>query len=255
MMNTVPRTPVTNREGTGVHHAENHSTLTPLTRHHHSMPRRTPRTPNTGVVGRPSILDPALVHDLLEHIEDGQHITTACSLVGIGHSTLYRWLKHGEEAKTAAAAGHPLDDRGHALSGFVDRLARARGRAEKRAIDTVQRSMLGGFVISEEPIVDVDGVIQCDPATGQPLWKRTFSQPDGRLALEYLARMDPARFGRHAPTRVELTGADGGPVEVEHSVIVADLAQRVVAAKEQRRQDQLAGPIWDVDVVSDSEET
>ena len=76
-------------------------------------------------------------------------------------------------------------------------------------MDTVQRAMLGGSTLVEEPVLDRHGKVQCHPGTGEPLMRRRFTKPDGRLALEYLARMDPARFGRRVSPQDESPTADG----------------------------------------------
>ncbi len=106
-------------------------------------------------------------------------------------------------------------------------------------MDTVRRAMEGGDTIFEEPVLDRHGMVQCHLGTGEPLMRRRFSPPNGRLALEYLARMDPARYGRQAAPWGGHTAA--GPESVEQSEVVAGLAKRLaeVRAKQQEDRDRV----------------
>jgi hypothetical protein len=200
------------------------------------MPRRKARRSR----GQPTKLTRERRTRILELIEDGNHLRTACAAAGVSHTAFYRWLNRGEDAReTAESTGQPIPDAEAVYVEFVDAVARARARAETKAVSVVQRSMVGGFVLSEEPLQNVDGDPVCDPATGEVLYKRTYSQPDGRLALQYLERSRPTEWGRQAASKVELSGPDGGPVQVEQSVVIASLAERVagvVAAREADRE-------------------
>jgi Homeodomain-like domain len=188
----------------------------------------------------PTGLTPERRARLLELIEDGNHATTACAIVGISRTTFYNWLNRGEDAAAALAEERDVD---LATEGvfvdFVVTVTRARAHAERNAVDVIQRSMRGGFVLSEEPIVNADGDVVCHPSTGEPLFKRSFAQPDGRLALEYLARARPQEWSRQqAAAKVEVSGPEGGPVQVEQQVVIASLAERVAAVVAAREADR-----------------
>lgn len=199
------------------------------------MPRRKPRR-----TGRPTVLTPERRARILDLIADGNHLGTACAAVGIHRTTYYQWLSKGQDAlDEAESTGQPIPDAQRVYVDFLDKVGRARARAETKAIDVVQRSMVGGFVLSEKPLQDVNGDPVYDSNTGEVLYERTYSQPDGRLAMEYLARARPQEWGRNQATKVEMSGPEGGPVQVEQSVVIADLASRVasvVAAREQDRE-------------------
>lgn len=195
------------------------------------MPRRKPRRR-----GRKTLLTPTRQARILELIEQGNHIATACAHVGIGTSTLYRWLEQAEEYDETIAAGQPPDDAKRVYAEFRDGYWLARARAEENAVRVIQRSMAGGFVLSEEPLIGADGdVLRND--NGEILWKRTYSQPDGRLALAYLARISPDRWGQN-PQRVEVSGPGGSAVQVQHQVgQIEALAERLHAVAAERRAD------------------
>lgn len=193
------------------------------------MPRRTKR------IGRPPVLlDDGIRTRLLEYIEEGNHLKTACALVGVHPSTLYRWLDAADEAQERIDTNQPVDEVQRVYLDFREALAFARARAQRMAVQTVQKAMKGGQVISERPLQDSDGNAVYGE-DGRVLVERTYSQADGRLALSYLARMAPDMYGQN-PTQVELTGAGGGPVQVEQHI--TGLAERLAAVAATRRADR-----------------
>lgn len=222
------------------------------------MPGRTPRRR-----GRKTLLTPERKNRILELVESGNHIATACAHVGIHPGTLYRWLDQAHLYDEAKANGEPVDVAKYVYVEFRDALALARARAEERAVSTINRAMQGGQIISEEPIVDLNGEVQRDDA-GRILYKRTYTQPDGRLALAYLARSSPDRWGQNAAQRLELTGPGGSPVQVQgaqvgHITALAERLHEVAAARQaDRERDELEGEdavvIEDAVIVEEGEE-
>lgn len=203
------------------------------------MSRRTPRrgakTPKR--IGRPSALTENTADTIINIVLDGNHITTACAAAGVTRQALYRWLERADEITTAIERGEPYDVHGLRFVDFRDRLADARAQAEMRAVKVVERSMHGGFIISEEPLLDIEGQPVRDD-NGEILYKRTYSQPDGRLALSYLAKSRPDTWGQNPTNRIELTGSDGGPVRVETSGDqIASLSERLALVASQRREE------------------
>lgn len=225
------------------------------------MARRTPRRGNlpaarNGSTGQPSKLTARTERIILEAVLEGNHLTAACNAAGIGHRTLYRWLEVADQIEDAIETGKPYDENGLPYLRFRQRLADARARAEMRAVHVIQKAMQGGYVTSERPVQDVDGrPVRGDD--GRILMERTWAQPDGRLALSYLARSRPSEWGQNATQRLELTGAGGGPVQVEHSedqfaALAARLAQ---TAETMRREDaeDAEDEAYDVEVIEDGE--
>lgn len=216
------------------------------------MSRRTPRRR-----GRKTLLTPTRQEKILALVEDGNHIATACAHAGIGTSTLYRWLDQAAAHDDQIAHGERPDDAKRVYVEFRDALALARARAEERAVKVIHRSMEGGFVISETPIQNANGDVQRDDH-GRILYSRTYSQPDGRLALAYLARSSPERWGQNA-AKVELSGPGGSPVQVQQVGQIASLAQRLHEVAAARQADaeaealegEDADGVIDADVVED----
>jgi hypothetical protein len=215
------------------------------------MPRRSKRQ------GRPPVL---LDHDtrtqFLRYVEDGNHIKTACALVGIHPATIYRWIERAEDADELLLDNQPIDEVQRVYCDFRDAYVLARARAQKVAVDTIQRAMKGGQIISEKPLQNMDGEAVRDDE-GRILYERTFTQPDGRLALAYLGRTAPDMWGQNAQ-KLELTGANGGPIAIEQQVAgLADRIAQVAAARMADRELEAAeadddeGDIRDADVVDE----
>lgn len=195
------------------------------------MPRRTPRRR-----GRKTLLTPERQRRIVELVKDGNHIVSACAHVGIGQSTFYRWLDQAQDYDDAVQAGQKPDPAKRLYVEFRDKVALARALAEERAVKVIHRAMEGGFVISEEPVQNADGEVQRGD-NGEILWRRTYTQPDGRLALAYLGRSSPRQWGQQA-IGIELTvpggavlggGGEPGPISV--------LAERLAAVAAARRAD------------------
>lgn len=142
-------------------------------------------------------------------VQNGHHITTACNLANVGHSTLYTWLNRANEVEEALNNGTEYPIEWHPLLDFRDRLAVARADAEVFMVDVVRKDVAGGQVTSEEPVVNDRGEAQYDE-NGDVLWKRTYSQTNGRLALAYLAKASPDKWGDKS--RIEILTPDNNPV-------------------------------------------
>lgn len=200
-------------------------------------------------IGRPTRLTTVTADAIVHTVLDGNHITTACAAANVGQSTLYRWLERADEVQQAIDDGEPYDPDDLRYVEFRDRLADARACAEMRAVQVIERSMHGGYVIEEEPVLDLDGQpVRNDD--GEILWKRKYAQPDGRLALQYLARSRPDSWGQNPTNRIELTGADGGPVQVAAADHIGQLSQQLALVAAQRREeDEEDGDVYDAELV------
>jgi hypothetical protein len=158
----------------------------------------------TSKTGRRTKLTPELQAELCKHVSEGLYLATACALVHIGETTVYRWLADAEK-----------QDASPDLVAFKDAVEQARAEAERLAVEVIFTDFKGGVLIkeSERP----DGSVE-----------RQWTPPNGKLALEYLSR---TRRDKYQPVKaVELTGAGGGPVALSHGVDLAGLAERVAAA-------------------------
>ena len=157
--------------------------------------------------GRKTVLTETRKEEILRIVRKGNHYSTACAAVGIAQRTLFLWIERGQNCAHAIENGLPHDPKDEPFMQFMQELALARADAEIYAVDAVHKDMGGGYVLSEEPVVDAEGRVQYDE-NGDVLWKRTYAKPDGRLALAYLSRSSPSTWGEKA-TRIELVGPDG----------------------------------------------
>ena len=144
--------------------------------------------------GRKSLLEitPEIQTLLVEQIEAGQPIRYACALAGIGETAFFSWLEKGRE-----------DGCKPEYADFAKAITRARGRKVHRLLKSIE---------------DAGGIESA--VTGQRDWK----------ALAWLAeRTEPEFFSPKQKT--EITGKDGGPVQVES---VSDVLARARAARAKR---------------------
>lgn len=194
------------------------------------------RRPNR--TGRPTALTPDVEEAIIRAVTHGNHLVTACSLAGIHKATLFRWLQRAADADHTRDTGQPITPAEQVYCDFRDRLAQARAYAESDAVRVVTRSMHGGAVTSEKPATNENGEVLRDD-NGEILYERTFTAPDGRLALSYLAKSRPDQWGNN-PQRIEIVdgSADTGAGQSGPSNLLA-LAERVAIAAKQVRSEPL----------------
>lgn len=172
--------------------------------------------------GRRSKLTPATRDAIVEAVRTGNYLETAAAAAGIGTTTLYRWLAEGE------AADAPRDKRE-----FREAVTRARAEAETSMVGIVHRAAAGGALLKESTRTLPDG---------SEVTERQYAPPDGRTALEFMSRAFPDRWPRRSA--VEVTGAGGGPIRVEHARVIESLAERLHA--------ELGGGAEDAEVVENN---
>jgi hypothetical protein len=198
--------------------------------------------------GRPTLLTPDRQARLFDIVKKGNHLTTACAVVGIGVSTMYRWLEDADEAEATQNEDGHITPRQQACLEFRDGLRLARAHAEMRAVSVIERSMEGGALISERPLQNSEGELVMDPVSGEPMYERTFTQPDGRLALNYLARSAPHMWGQNVSTGAlgDAAGgaaaggsAGGGLSEDDAARLSAQLADVEARRREDAERDRL----------------
>jgi hypothetical protein len=213
--------------------------------------------------GRPTKLTPRTEDAILHAITEGHSVVTACHNAGVTDRVFFMWMRRGEAADQHAETledDEELPESELPFLRFFRSVLDARAQAEQRAIKAVNRQMEGGALISEKPLLDING----QPVRGDNgliLYERTWSQPDGRLAMQYLSKLSPKQWGRE-PVSIDvqmsgsLSAGQSGPVAVSEAEVV-NLATRVagvIAAREAEADDFDADEdIVDADVVEDAD--
>jgi len=174
--------------------------------------------------GRPSKLNkthhldergrPVTVADtILTLIRRGEFIETSCAVAGINKVTLHGWLQVSRDARDKAAKRLPLTRHELDCLEFSNAIALAEAESEILVGD---RIMAAGMepartvttVTKKVPVKGPDGDVSWEEQTEV----REVIAPPNLTALIWRAEHRfQSRWGRHA---VEVTGADGGPIEV-----------------------------------------
>ncbi len=164
-------------------------------------------TPRRRKTGRPTKLTPELQEKIVNAVRAGNYLQTACTWAGVHYGTAWRWMSEAEQ---------PGADK--AKIAFRDAVNRARAESEMRVIGHIQKVIMGGQLLKETTRTLPNGTTETE---------RQFAPPDGRVALEFASRAYPERWGRRAA--LEVTGEGGGPVRVEHTQVLASIAERLHA--------------------------
>jgi transposase len=155
--------------------------------------------------GRPTKLTDEVHDKIVQAVRAGNYLETAAYYAGVHPATVHRWMKEADEPGAARAKRE-----------FREAVTRARAEAEVRVIGVVQRDIMGGQVLREVTRTLPDGTVETE---------REYAKVNGKLALDYASRAFVDRWGRRAALQV--TGAEGGPVQVEHTHVIASLAERL----------------------------
>jgi len=115
---------------------------------------------------------------LLKLISAGNYQRTACRAAGVSEWTFNDWRQKGEQAREDKENGLALTEVQEELLWFVDELEEARAKAEAALVAR---------------------------------WYNEAADGDWRAAERFLAKAFPERWSDPA-TRLEITGAQGGPV-------------------------------------------
>lgn len=155
------------------------------------MGKRGPK-PKKKPMGAPSKLTPELIEQLANVLRRGAYVETAVAHCGISKASYYSWARKGaDERKHIMDGGKPR--KSFAL--FLDLL------------DTVERAM------ADAELSDLRVITEAASEAGS--WQ---------AAAWKLERRNPSRWGR---VRHEVTGKDGGPIEVKTwAALVASAAEQ-----------------------------
>lgn len=219
------------------------------------------RSNHPKVIGRPTKIDqilryqdrggeriPVTVADnIIELVRGGNYIETASLASGVTKDTVYRWIKEGallnlalhNQGTTSHRELDSFTEQELRLSSFSDALMRAQAEAEAQDVLTSARLARGGITVTT-----VTEKTEIDPTTGaQTIVGRTVrtetTLPDGRMVSWRLAKRNPDTWGAD---RVEVTGAEGGAIELTVAARRDQLldALDVQAARLAQEQEELA---------------
>ncbi|MBM0201782.1 hypothetical protein JNW90_00760 [Micromonospora sp. STR1s_5] len=163
---------------------------------------------NTRPPGRPSKLTEETIGRLLAAIKAGATVRNAALYAGIGESTFHQWMA---EAREESPRQEFLE--------FAEQIERARAELQVDVLNSIMETIRGGFVTKQVTRYGRDG---------EPEKEEQFAPPDGRLGLDLLSRIWPADFAKRSA--MEVSGPEGGPIELATAQRVQALAGRVAVA-------------------------
>ena len=211
------------------------------------MPRRrtTPPIPGPPAGGRRSYIDqiiercdgqPITVADrIIAAVRAGNYLETAAALAGVRVATIRDWLYTGNATLRALANGaeqHELPHHHIRYAEFADAIARAEAEAEAEDVARLQLLARGQATTTKEVTVERRN------ADGELVERTTRSEtetlaPDSAALRWRLERRHPRRW--QGSQRVELTGEEGGPIELtvaEKRDAVLDTLSRLASERE-----------------------
>jgi hypothetical protein len=180
------------------------------------MGAKRPKTRVPAKPGRPArLLEPGIKKAILDTLRVGVPISIACQASGIAEQSYRNWINRGHAEHEARATGY--DAEGNAVEPDPDEdpyvefyleVIQARSAAAIRNMGIVQAAAQGGQIIenSKKRYKNDDG-----EWVEEETVKRT--APDWRAATWFMEKSFRSEFGKEA-TQVEITGAGGGPIEV-----------------------------------------
>ncbi len=183
------------------------------------------------------MLTPDVERRLLHAVASGVPLIHAVTFAGIGQSTFHRWMQRGEAEEARVEDGHAESAEEAPYRQLWQQVSRARARVAIDQVEIVGRAAAGGYVVKERTRRFKD------PGSGQVVTETEtdYAPPEWQAARWLLEKSFHREFGRNS---LEVTGADGGAVQVEHGVTpeVADLAARLAEFAARREPAQLQAP-------------
>jgi len=189
-------------------------------------------TPPAAKIGRPSKLTATRHTLIVAAVATGATVDVAAKAAGIGERTLIRWQKRGrEETERLTLADIDPEDEANVDPDELDYwqlwrdVERARAESEVYLLGLIQEAAQGyeRTTRREKTITKPDGTVE------MTVEEVTTIERSWQAAAWKLERRYPDKYGRR--TRHEVTGAEGGPVELD----LGELRQRVAASLDEHR--------------------
>ena len=159
-----------------------------------------------GKDGRRTKLTKELQDQFTGLIAQGVFLRQACEFVGVSEQSIYNWM--------------------------------ARGSTELLRLENYPRSKpLVKEAIYVEFFRQVKKAENTSEIRSVTQWQNAIKDGDWRAAKDFLARRFPDRWS----PRIEITGAEGAPVQVNMNVDVVTLEQKVLAVLEMRNANAISG--------------
>ena len=152
--------------------------------------------------GRPSKFTPERTEKVLHALRAGNYRETACRYAGISYTTFRKWLMTAEQP-----------DAPPEYIEFAEAVEKAEADAEIFDLAIIRRA-------SQDQHDDNGDLV---------------SKGSWQAAAWIRERKNPERWGRREATKVEVTGAEGGPVQMQVSHLVDVTAIEGLAAALERR--------------------
>lgn len=144
----------------------------------------------------------------------------AAASAGVTRQTLSNWRRQGVDARKRLAQGKRLTPNQARYAEFLDALETAEAEAEAIRVGIVQRAAEGGYTVTETTTEERNGRVVKRTTTTK------VAMPAWQAAAWQLERRRPHKFGRRQA--VEVTGAEGGPLQVDAGPDPQDLVRRLI---------------------------
>lgn len=150
-------------------------------------------------------LNPAMQEKICQFLRAGNYFNVACLCSGVSPNVGKEWLARGRG--TTKKSGRSQTE---LYIAFAEAVEKAEAEAEAAAIMRIQKAARGGSEIKTEVIKKPDGTETTRTTLQEPQWTAD------AWFLERKFHMDWARRDR-----AEVTGKDGGAIQLEHGVTPA----------------------------------
>lgn len=159
-------------------------------------------------------------------LREGGFEKDAAARGGVDKTTLRGWMATGSRARRQVLQGerraHDLTEHEAQCVRLLVRIEEAEAEARVSLSATAARVAQGGIKVTETTVKREGRKVTQTVTERETL-------PDGRLALQLLAQRWPNEWGRH---RVEVSGPDGGAVQVDVAGIRETVAARLATIRE-----------------------